>query len=232
MFDFSSIQYNSENPSLVYILISMVSALLLGIMIAFTYEQTTRTVHRPDSFLQAMILVTVVAATIMQAIGDSVARGLGMLGALSIIRFRTTIRNARNIVFMFGSLGAGIAAGVFGLTSAFIGTTLFCITAFLLRFSPLSPGYNLRGQLKLEIPVALDMTKTINKIIKKYSQRNKLVGYKVFTGIKKHNYVEYSYDLKLRSIEEGNLLVNEIKSLSEEISVATVNFTHSDFDEI
>ncbi len=210
----------------------MISSLILGIMIAFTYEKTSRSVHRPDSFIQAMILVTIVAATIMQAIGDSVARGLGMLGALSIIRFRTTIRNARNIVFMFSALAAGIASGVFGLTSAFIGVSVFCATAFLLRYSPLSPGYSLRGQLKLEIPVALELKDEINGIIKRYSQRNMLVGYKVFTGMKKHSYVEYSYDLKLRSIEEGNTLVNEIIALSEEIDVSTVNFTHTEFDEI
>ncbi len=232
MFDFSSIQYNSENPSLVYVGITMLSALLLGFMIAFTYEKTSRDVNRPDSFIQAMILVTVVAATIMQAIGDSVARGLGMLGALSIIRFRTTIRNARNIVFMFGALGAGISAGVFGLTSAFVGVTVFCLTAFLLRFSHFSPPHNLKGKLTYEVPIHFEGQKDIEKLIKKHAPRHTLIGYKVYTSVKKHNFVEYQYRIKLDDVKDGNALVNAIKGLSEDIDVSTVSFNHSDFDEI
>ncbi len=117
MFDISSIQYNSENPTLIAITFTVLCALLLGVLISFTYEKTSRTVTRPDHFLQAMVLITVVAATIIQAIGDSVARGLGMLGALSIIRFRTTVRDPRNIVFIFASIAAGIACGVFGFSA-------------------------------------------------------------------------------------------------------------------
>jgi hypothetical protein len=73
MFDISSIQYNSENPTLIAITFTVLCALLLGVLISFTYEKTSRTVTRPDHFLQAMVLITVVAATIIQAIGDSAA---------------------------------------------------------------------------------------------------------------------------------------------------------------
>jgi len=104
MFDISALQYNSENPALIAIVFTVLCSLVLGVLIAFTYEKTNRTIDSPNHFLQAMVLITIVAATIMQAIGDSVARGLGMLGALSIIRFRTTVRNPRNIVFMFSAV--------------------------------------------------------------------------------------------------------------------------------
>jgi uncharacterized membrane protein YhiD involved in acid resistance len=74
----------------------------------------------------------------MLAIGDSLARGLGMIGALAIIHFRTNLRDPRNIIFMFASLAVGIACGVHGYNTAFMGTVAFCAAAFLLRLTPFS----------------------------------------------------------------------------------------------
>ena len=90
-----------------------------------------------------------VAPTILQAIGESVAIGLGIIGALSIIRFRTSLSDPRNITFMFASLGAGIACGVMGFTIALTGTAVFCLAAFVLRFSPLRDNDELVGTLRV-----------------------------------------------------------------------------------
>lgn len=75
---------------------------------------------------------------VMMAIGDSLARGLGAFGALAIIRFRTRIQDARNIIFIFAALSVGLAIGVFGYTISFVGTILFCSGALLLHYSPFS----------------------------------------------------------------------------------------------
>ena len=93
-----------------------------------------------------------VAATILQAIGESVAIGLGIIGALSIIRFRTSLNDPRNITFIFASLGAGIACGVMGFGIALTGTLVFCLGAVILRLSPLSNANELIGILKLRVP--------------------------------------------------------------------------------
>lgn len=187
MFDISSLQYNSENPALTAILFTVLCSLILGIIISFTYEKTSRSVDRPDHFLQAMVLITIVAATIMQAIGDSVARGLGMLGALSIIRFRTTVRDPRNIVFMFGAIAAGIACGVFGLVIAIAGTLGFCATAFLLRFSSFSQKKSLLGTLRMEVPRNYESFPQIENQLDNFCKRYVIESYKVFPGEKKAN---------------------------------------------
>ena len=89
---------------------------------------------------------------VMQAIGDSLARGLGMLGALAIIRFRTTLKNPRNIVFMFAAIATGIACGISGFVIAFIGTISFCFVAVILRFTSFSQANNLIGKLTFQLP--------------------------------------------------------------------------------
>ena len=118
MLEFLTIQNNPDHPSFTSILIAILCSFFLSSLIVFTYQITTRDISRPAHLLQSMSLIAIVAATVMQAIGDSLARGLGMLGALAIIRFRTVLNDPRNMAFMFASIAAGIACGVFGFTIA------------------------------------------------------------------------------------------------------------------
>ena len=112
MFEIELMNFNPEAPSFLVMLITALLAFFLSSLIAVTYEFTTKSIYRKAHFLQSLALIGVVAATILQAIGESVAIGLGIIGALSIIRFRTSINDPRNITFMFASLGSGIACGV------------------------------------------------------------------------------------------------------------------------
>jgi uncharacterized membrane protein YhiD involved in acid resistance len=178
-----------------------------------------------------MVLITIVAATIMQAIGDSVARGLGMLGALSIIRFRTTVRNPRNIVFMFGAIAAGIACGVFGFTIAFVGTIGFCITAFLLRLSSFSHKKSLIGTLRMQVPRDYESFPELEKHLKVYCKNYVLESYKIFLSEKKADLLLYEYRLKLRDSSKGGHLVEVLKGLPE-VTVLSLIFQNKTFDSI
>lgn len=152
MFDIELMNFNPEAPSFLVMLMTALMAFFLSSIIAVTYEFTTKSIYRKAHFLQSLALIGVVAATILQAIGESVAIGLGIIGALSIIRFRTSMADPRNITFIFASLGAGIGCGVMGFGIALTGTLVFCIGAFILRFSPLSNANELIGTLKLRVP--------------------------------------------------------------------------------
>lgn len=226
MFDLSSLQYNSENPTLISIIFTVLCAATMGISIAFTYDKTSRDLNRPDHFIQAMVLITIVAATIIQAIGDSVARGLGMLGALSIIRFRTTVRDARNVVFMFGAIAAGIACGVFGFVIAFAGTACFCLTAFLLRLSSFSSKKDLTGRLILILPMDYEHFPELEQKMLTFCPKYELQSYRVFTGEKKSKYLEYEYHLKMYRNTAGGHLLQAIKELPD-LKILSLVFTKS-----
>jgi len=214
MFDLSSLQYSSENPGLTAIVFTVLCAVLLGIFVAFTYEKTSRDVDRPDNFLQALILVTVVAAMVIQAIGDSLARGLGMIGALSIIRFRTTIQNPRNIVFMFASIAIGIACGVLGFTVAIVGTLGFCLTAFILRFSTFSDKEKLFGNLKIKFFKEDGNRKALEEILSKHCSKFAINTKEYGTGSgKKSNLIIYEYRIKLKDSYAAQSLVDDLDDL-------------------
>lgn len=225
MFDFSTIYNHTENPTLVTIVVTVLFSFLLSSIIVFTYEKTSREVARPDHFLQALVLIAIITATVMQAIGDSLARSLGMLGALSIIRFRTTVRDPRNIVFMFASLATGIACGVYGFVIAIVGTIGFCTVAFILRFTPFSRTNNLIGFLTIELLHGSDDFKQIQTLLQKYGQRSIMVKYRIFSSEEKQNLVSYQYKLKLKNVEDGWLLANQIKALP---TIEKVNLSFED----
>lgn len=153
MFDFSVLQANADNPTLMSVVYAMLFSFLLSVVVAFTYEKTSRHFFVPGNFVQAMILGSMAATTVMLAIGDSLARGLGMIGALAIIHFRTNLRDPRNIIFMFAALATGIACGVHGYNIAFMGTISFCIVAFLLKWTPFSKSENLINVLRFRLDV-------------------------------------------------------------------------------
>jgi len=152
MLDFSVLQASSEHPTAMTILLTILFSFVLSCLVVLTYDLTTKAINRPYHFLQSLTLISMVAATVMQAVADSLARGLGMLGALAIIRFRTTLRDPRNMTFMFASIACGIACGVQGYIIAIIGTVGFCLGAITLRFSPFFDKKELLATLRFELP--------------------------------------------------------------------------------
>jgi len=121
-----------------------------------------------------MALISIVAATVMQAVGDSLARGLGMLGALAIIRFRTNLDNPLSITYMFASLAVGISCGVFGFTIAFAGTLTFCAAALLLHYSHFWGTESLRGNFRVNLDLIGTGDKEIEKLLALYCKSFKL----------------------------------------------------------
>ena len=99
---------------------------------------------------------------------SSVAIGLGMLGALAIIRFRTNLNDPRNMTFMFASLAVGISCGVFGFSIALTGTLIFCLAAFVLKWSPLSGSNELIGVLRMQYPVEVDLRSNIDAVLRSF----------------------------------------------------------------
>lgn len=229
MFNIEWLNYNPDTPSFYVIMLTTLFAFFLSSLIGITYELTTRSIYRRAHFLQGIILIGIVAAMVMQAIGDSLARGLGIIGALSIIRFRTVLNDPRNITFMFASLGAGIAAGVLGFGIALTGTIVFCLGAVILRFSPLSNNNELIGELKLQVPKTDEMQAIIErhlrpqcrdfeleqirflnpKRVKTYTEE----GVPTIEEFSREDIQEFVYLIKLRRGASVNALGEELQSI-------------------
>ena len=101
-----------EYPQLVNITYSFVWAFVLSSLMAITHRLTFTGDHYPRNFFQSLVLGAIIATMIMMAIGDSLARGLGVFGAMAIIRFSTRIEDPRDVFFLFSALSTGLALRV------------------------------------------------------------------------------------------------------------------------
>ena len=148
MLDLLAVQSGTANATLITLAYTLILTFILSSVIAWTYEKTFLGLSYSRNFVQAIVLSAVVAATVMQAIGDNVGRGLGMMGALSVVRFRTSFKDPRDIMFVFASLGAGIGCGVYAWGAAVGGTIAFSAVAFLLSRTGLGTKHFFDGMLR------------------------------------------------------------------------------------
>ncbi len=112
------------------ILFAMLMAFGAGLFILFIYRLTLRGVSRSRNFEITLLLITPVSAMIVLTITSNLALSLGMVGALSIIRFRTAIKDASDTAFMFWAVAAGITAGAHFYKITIIGCLLVGAIAF------------------------------------------------------------------------------------------------------
>lgn len=110
--------------------ISLLSALFIGLFIFFIYKKTYAGVMYSKPFNTSLVLLTVLTTFVILAVTSNVVLSLGMVGALSIVRFRTAIKEPLDLVFLFWSISVGIILGAGLYALAFLGSVF--ITAILL----------------------------------------------------------------------------------------------------
>lgn len=97
--------------TIISILISMVAALLFGLLICYIYTKFFRGVVYNRSFAITLVGMTVLTCMVTLAISSNVVISLGMVGALSIVRYRTAIKDPMDLLYLFWAITTGIAAG-------------------------------------------------------------------------------------------------------------------------
>ena len=212
MLDFLTLQTTTTNSTLITVIYTVLLSFLLSTIIAITYDRTFRGLSYSRNFAQAMILSSIVAATVMQAIGDSLARGLGMMGALAIIRFRTVFKDPRDIIFMFASLAVGISCGVYGYGVAVVGALSFCGAALLLFFSPFGQSRAYDGMLRFNIASETHERSAIETEMRNYCSRFVLITLRELT---QGNRLEYAYHIKMRPKKQKEEFVTRLKAVND-----------------
>lgn len=91
--------------------IALASGLFVGLIIAFVYRKTYRGVLFSPSFATTLIMLTMITTPVVMCIGSNIALSMGMVGALSIVRFRTAVKDPMDTAYMFWALTMGILLG-------------------------------------------------------------------------------------------------------------------------
>ena len=115
------------------ILTNMSLAFAIGLFISYIYKITHKGLSYSQSFMLTIVFVTFIVAVVMMVIGNNLARAFALVGALSIIRFRTVIKDTKDTAYIFLGLAAGMAAGTSSYFLAISGALVFATIAIALH---------------------------------------------------------------------------------------------------
>ncbi|MBR4559176.1 MAG: DUF4956 domain-containing protein [Fibrobacter sp.] len=222
MLDLLAVQSGTANATLITLAYTLILTFILSSVIAWTYEKTFLGLSYSRNFVQAIVLSAVVAATVMQAIGDNVGRGLGMMGALSVVRFRTSFKDPRDIMFVFASLGAGIGCGVYAWGAAVGGTVAFCLVAFLLSRTGLGTKHFFDGMLRFALPNEAGVRGQIENLMKTSLKTFILITMREVDGGAR---LDVAYQVRLRATKPAAEILSELSKIE---GISDVQFMMQD----
>jgi hypothetical protein len=114
------------------IIFSMFIAVVIGIIISQAYRLTHRGVNYELTFMTSLIILAPIVALVMLFIRGNLVLSLGLVGSLSIIRFRTPIKDTRDMVYLFWVIAVGLGAGTFNWSMAALASFIILIVIFVL----------------------------------------------------------------------------------------------------
>ncbi len=114
-------------------LVNLVLSTALGLILSEVYKRTHKGLSYSQSFTQTIVFMTVIVTIVLMVIGSSLARAFALVGALSIIRFRTVVKDTKDISFIFGALALGMAAGTSNYILAGLSLVFICGLTILLN---------------------------------------------------------------------------------------------------
>ena len=187
-----------------FMLCTLVS-LILGAVIAFAFTFKQR---KSKGFAATLALLPVIVQVVIMLVNGNLGTGVAVMGAFSLVRFRSMPGSAKDILAIFLSMAVGLATGTDYLVMACIFTAVVCILSFAYTMSPFGEAGKRQKTLSIVIPESLDYTEVFDDIFKKYTDHAELVNVKT-TNM--GSLFKLSYDIELKRDASEKQLIDELR---------------------
>lgn len=203
------------NP--VIVIFNLLLAFGLTLIIALVYKSTHRGLSYSQTFITTLIMSGIVIAAVMMVIGNDIARAFGAFGAFSLIRFRTAIKDAKDMGYIFLVLAVGMAAGTNNYLVAVATTTVVLLVLFTLH----KLNFGSIRKFDYLLNFSLDTTRQAENIYKsvfdKYLKSSSLLNIK---AIESGQVLQLSFSIKFISESDAQNFTTELERLN---GIANVN---------
>jgi hypothetical protein len=203
---------NGSDPALTVLAwrIGMARALGAGVAVLYRWARRGETVQ--PTFLTTLVLLATVIAMATQVIGDNVARAFSLVGALSVVRFRTVVKDTQDTAFVIFAVVVGMASGANYLVVALLGMSMVAVASLVLW-----PQRRFDGWIAMESTLALRITSedgvkvALEQILATSADRYDLTS--VGTA-RQGSALDLSYRIRLRAGCSPSALVAELHALT------------------
>lgn len=190
------------------VFIGLLSAFICGQLLAWTYEFTYHGLSYSRGYTQSLVLTAIAAATVVAAMSHSLLAGLGLLGIISLVRFRSTLKAPRDLIFVLGAATSGIACGVNALFIAGAGTLFFCVAAVYLHQGAFGTRARFDGVLRFRVPAGIELEPVLGQLLDKHCRRRVPLS---VSEVAQGTRLEHSYQIKFKRERDAELLLGALR---------------------
>lgn len=204
-----------ERFSAIEIIINLTVSFLVGLFIFYVYKKSFQGVLYQRSFNVSLVTITMVITLIIMTISGNLILSLGMVGALSIVRFRTPIKDPVDLVFIFWAISVGIANGVGYYNISIIGSIVLTLVLLLMtRGSDTEHPYLLIIQIKNNDHDNRQLTAQIQQSVEKFMLKSKA---------RNEAYTEYIAEIRLK--DENTDFMDKLYEDYEVLKITLISYS-------
>lgn len=217
MSDILSLEGGFLNISPLTAIVNIVVAFALCLLIAWIYKITHKGLSYSQSFVFTLVLMGTLISVVMMVIGNSVAVAFTLLGAFTIIRFRTAIKDTKDMAFIFWALVIGLAVGTSNYVIAVIATILVSLIVWFLYKFNFGSIKNHDHLLTFKLDTNHSSTDVYKSVFDKYIKTHSLLSLNAKDENKRLDFV---FNIKFINEIDSHKLVNELREI---VGVDNVN---------
>lgn len=189
----------------------VVCAFALSHLLALVYVWTHRGLSYSPTFVQTLMMASVITSVMMLTIGSNLVWGLGMVGAMALVRFRTNLRDPRDMVFIFAALVTGIACGTQAYGLAAVGTVAFSLVALYLATVPFGARKSFDGLLRYMAPWEGGANEAAAAALQRHCRHFVLATVR---EVRQGEASEHLFHVRFRKDESRQLLAKELAGIN------------------
>ena len=206
-----NIQINTSSEiDLSLIILNLLSAFIISLLIKFHYKKCSTTLTNREDFSNLFPFITLTVVLVIYIVKSSLALSLGLVGALSIVRFRTPIKEPEELAYLFICIAAGLGYGANQTIPTTVAILLILLLIYLVKIKKVRTDnknifLNLEIEKKDEINMS-EITKNINKILKTENDNFNLVKLDISDEI-----FQATYILNIKNLDKLELINNSLQ---------------------
>ena len=215
IFDISSVSLSMTSLG-----ICIMIALLLGLLIAFIHSKTTKS---SKNFIVTLSILPMLVSFIIIMVNGNLGTSVAVLGAFSLIRFRSVAGSSKEIMSIFFAMTVGVAIGMGQILFASIVTIIVCLILFML--DKIKFGFKEQKKLVITIPENLDFTNLFHDIFSKYLDKYSLEKAKT-TNM--GSMYELTYEVSLKNNINEKEFIDEIRCRNGNLKIILLHSLEGD----